>query len=694
MIKPVLHEIILNDKAWEPLGHFVGRQNELNRLEWILKSGQGSVTLIAGNRGSGKTTLIFTAIEEAEKIKTSLRRSSWRYLGRLMWWARKYSISVSIPLLPTDIPNEEIRDTTLRLIVKAVVSNWRTKSILQKGLLPLRYGQAIKKIDKLLRYKRIIHTTRLGIEHSKMSAQRGSEYEVDLSYADLELELSAFLKKFSKWIDFTIIFDELDKYEGRSTSLLPVKPHDYIRELKNLFTLSSAKFIFTSSEDYYHEVDETASENALRLHDYKFSLFTHKILIDRLDPEDFSTYFNSLATNVNEAKLLPIQIEPYQKLKYAVMWLSELYPFSAKRILANLSNTQQGGVGIIDLSSVDNEIGTFGNDIAGLQYVINRSYLDHKTRNDSYFNHILYRSLQRVVQTLYTGREIKVNKSNLYGLIFSDFVGEYKDEYQVFMETEFYSTGYGPDLSDKAPFWVKKIENLRPPQRQALNDAVIELVLTLDGLFLLNIVQDETSISFIHISYQSYNYTIEELDEIIGSLEGTIRKARSRRDSLSRQIIKSINNTKVNSKIPVLLSTNHGDLTASGVPFNRGWELPSLIDHEIRVLSGVRSIIYEDATNQLKDTVATKYKKYLTRPGVYKFGKYRYAILFRATAEEINDTLADSIVQKIICINSIEKINNKARIKYFSLQARTLSDYPKLLRNLDKYVQQKVKDTK
>lgn len=691
MVKAILHEIVLNDKAWEPLGLFVGRRNELNRLEWILKSGQGSVTLIAGNRGSGKTTLIHAAAKAVRKMKARMRRSSLKRLGIFLWWAREDVVFVTIPLLPTNIENSEMRDTILRLIVKAVVSDWRSKNIYQKALLPWRYGYNIRKLDNLLRYKRILHTTQVGIQYKKVNAQRESEYEVDLTYADIELELGAFLKKFSKWVDFTIVFDELDKYEGRDKQLPPIKPHDYIRELKNLFTLSHAKFIFTSSEDYYHEIDETASENALQLHDYKFSLFAHKILIDRLDPIDFSTYFNSLVTNVDEELLLSAQIEPYQKLKYATMWLSELYPFSAKRILANMANTQDGGIGTIDLSMVDNDIGTFGGDIAGLQYIINHVYANHKLGKDSYFNQVLYRALQKVIQTFYSGREMKVNKSNLYGLLFSDFVNESRINYKAFLETEFYASGFGPQLDADVPFWVRKIENMRPSQRQILNDAITELVTLLDSLGLLHVEQDETSISFVSLDYQSHEYAIEELESIIDGVERDNRQLVSRREMLSRQIEAAARNAGLRVKQTELLTRNHNGQTASGMPFTAGWELPTLVSAENDMLELRQRELYDRATQKLKAAIESKYRKHYIGESIYRFGKDKYAILARATEHEIREVMGDESIKKVICINTSAKIKNKFRLKYFSFQTRTLSDYSKLEADINTYIADQLK---
>ena len=340
------------------IGHFAGRDTEVNMLSnEILRKRSGSI-LVSGYRGVGKTSLVYRALHNARKkdkglivvllnaaqldVKpttepkdTNSKIVPIKIVENLI--RRLYSKTKSYPGL-----REEIKDKINSLYRKAVASEFKSSQASQISQEAISEKVSEKKVfaqissesfrrflssslviivvclqlvPRLYQWIKIISLlalipspffisfivnklySRRQIDRKKLEAEE--IYKFDNSIGNLEFDLEEIhkeLKAESKKLVYVI--DELDKLELKQTK-------DVLKFFKNLFTLSDAVFIFIGDDEIYNIHLGTAKSRTK-----EYTYFTSKYFISRPLWVDLSNYLSGI---IEEHNLNASDIEVFKK---------------------------------------------------------------------------------------------------------------------------------------------------------------------------------------------------------------------------------------------------------------------------------------------------------------------------------------------------------------------------------------------
>jgi AAA+ ATPase superfamily predicted ATPase len=662
-------DVIVNPQAFSADAQFFGRGNEVEKLLATLSNEAGSTVLVAGDRDSGKTTLIREAVR---RLKSNMSISFWKHpIQKLKLLRRRSVIYLDVPLVPNTTKVDDLRNTVLSLMVQSLNAHHDLLSWREKWLLPFRYEHYLKKLYNSLTYKRRVEkkgaSLTASLKGQGATLDKSIEQEIDMSVIDIELFLKNFFIRFADKVVFIIAFDELDKYsEVDDGSAKAIEPHHYIKELKNLFTLSKAKFIFTATENYYRTVDEKLKSNAGKLDDYKFSLFMQKILINQLSPDDFKDYFEHLCImQVKEAD----DVARYEILLLSVMWISNMYPFAAKKLIKEFA-IDSGEESYIDLIEAMNELLKYGENLASLHFVMNTVYKTYANNADDYINRYLYKSLKKVTTYFYRGNAIKINRNNLSGIIYSDLEFSTTAEADSYLLTEFVPTRE-PDLDSSEDGWESYVFDLNNVYVKKIHDAITQLVWLFEKAGLV-ITANTDSISLVEIAYSSDSQSKHSVEEAIKNISRTTDEYKKTRDE-----IREIRDARLKSydpgiEKPKLVTVMYGDnKSVAGTEFGDSWMFNSDFSSDIKLL---RKFI-ADLDALLPAHIAEQVRTHLgstipaSDPVDWELtaNEYSAKMLFAPTKEEIESNIANQEYDKVIVINAQEKIHNPTKIKYFDI---------------------------
>lgn len=609
-----------------------------------------------------------------------------------MSWMRIYTIAIEIPLLPNTTKTDKIRETVLRLIVQALISDYRSKNLFQRLRLPVTYYRRLKEIENLLLYKKVIRREDSKFSFAKynsaFSLGKALEYEFDLTYADIELLLKSFFLKFSHNTDFIIVFDELDKYESPSDDNLVIKPHEYIKELKNLFTLTNAKFIFTSTENYYQEIDEKSKTNVLELSDYKFSLFTHKLLINHLEPDDFSKYFDHMF--IKNQKLPDSTKDLYNHLLYSMMWISDLYPFAAKKLLSEIAYTDNDGSSYVDLVTAESDLKSYGNNISSIEYIVTKVYGQFAKENDEYFNRFLYKALKKVARVLYSGRIIEFSRHNCFALILDDLEFYSDAEKRNYFQKKFSSNDI-PKLSQDETGWESQLIHRDNIFKEHINLATTRLIWYFDAIGIIRVTQ--TSDNMVRVIYVDDNFPLAKTAKRFNDSKKEYQKLARQFSSSRKLYLERIKHAKIQDA-PALSKKQIPPLNS-----NRKWSLLSIEQNSYKDLTAshdlLRTMIAEKIISDISMDFPSAVDKIEGHALQLSFKEKTFRILVSVDNEVVSSALSENPTYKIICINPTtlndsELIRNNQRLKYFYFETDSLVDYPHMLEDINKYITAKV----
>lgn len=328
-------------------GHFVGREEELSILvNELIRKNSGSI-LISGERGVGKTALVYKALQtllkqskgnktitpvilnasqlnlplepkqeeqeqeakapvfklKEEVIKNLIRRlytATYKIGGDLKGEIDKLymkAVSSDVKILKEEVISDEESEEeegekgfgiTERInFVQIFKILGLGSALFFMGAQPLSmiWNQvaifssilvAILPAEIFFSFKKI-HKT---IKDRKKKKSAAEYYEQDYkNIGNLEFDLEQLLDKLSG--DYKIIFviDELDKIAENKYVL------NTIKVFKNLFTLSSAIFVFITGPEVFREIQQNKESRGV-----EYTLFTHKMFLTRprfLDLEKF-----------------------------------------------------------------------------------------------------------------------------------------------------------------------------------------------------------------------------------------------------------------------------------------------------------------------------------------------------------------------------------------------------------------------
>lgn len=338
-------------KKGNTLGHFIGREREKNGLvDEFLRKDSGSI-LVSGARGVGKTALVYKALQEATEkdkrivpivmnssqleIYTKNPKESLAEIILKNLIRRLYGYFQTEPGSDEKLP-KGLRDDIGNLYKKAVAAKFeiteklsqeerieklKEESIIEKLsetfdreyltkvfyvvsavivlFLPSFWGiELINRILAIILFlipKFKFERTKQWIEKfiTKLSHSKSAEmvYREDNSLSNLEYELNNILKnllKAKKKIIFVI--DELDKIEkGEEDKKDSDAIFEIIKTYKNLFTLSSALFVFITSSVTYERIIEAKKDKGKY-----YTLFTNRIFLNRPDFPDLENFIDSI----------------------------------------------------------------------------------------------------------------------------------------------------------------------------------------------------------------------------------------------------------------------------------------------------------------------------------------------------------------------------------------------------------------
>jgi hypothetical protein len=328
-------------------GHFVGRRRELGKLlDSLLRKDSGSI-LVSGNRGVGKTAVVFKAVQQLRKLKpetiavvlnisqldvdtgqpeskspsmesrksviTNLIRRLYATVAsdqKLTGAMTRSGLDVLYKkAVAKDAVKQEVMDTEafqqesvsrqvvreIQVPAKAVALTLSAFISLFLALNPIlpsvgamqALNQALPVAIALLGAFVMLHSWKRVEERQavKKRVLKASEYYAfDANLGNLEADLERTLDELAT-LGHKVVFciDELDKMESSRLAV------EIIKSFKSLFTLSSAMFILITGKEIFDEIEKTRPE---RTTDY--TLFTQRVFVPRPTFEDLETFIDEI----------------------------------------------------------------------------------------------------------------------------------------------------------------------------------------------------------------------------------------------------------------------------------------------------------------------------------------------------------------------------------------------------------------
>jgi hypothetical protein len=418
--------IFMLKRALESEDTFVGRETEIEKLSSALDNKLGGTILLAGDRGSGKTSLIRKVLEK--KHKERQRKFSALRL------TRNKDVNIELPFIPKYMIAEmekgeklkgkaELTSLILRAIVQALKNENHSRRLNRLGLSnwyfrPVGYNLRLRKLAKLAEFRSIqqkrIFGAELELKGLKSNAQSEIVADLDLSDAVIEGKLRALLKTFSSQLSFVFIFDELDKLQDEDENKIQIV--DMVVYLKNLFTQCGAHFIFVTTENVYSAIAKTID---LKPYSIEHTLFTDRVLLNNFEPFEFDNWIISLFQSDEKTSF------DLRRLALAVSWNSRHHPYEALQILKK-SFTINGDTHYIDLTDLESnmEAQSWGS-LSTMQAVMNAVYSKYRKHGQDYYNRVLYKSLRMASVNLMNANGLIYNRNNALSLLYT--LEDFKD---------------------------------------------------------------------------------------------------------------------------------------------------------------------------------------------------------------------------------------------------------------------------
>jgi len=325
----------------------------------------------------------------------------------------------------------------------------------------------------------------------------------DLSPVSLEIKLVNLLNKMGEKERLIFIIDELDKTDveavavGKSKEnyeetmdnfedILKVNPVlKVVKSFKNLFTLTSAIFIFVTGEDFYVKLQDEINESPYSPH---HTLFTDRIFIHSLNYCDMEDLIDQIFKS-SERK----DKKTYEKFKNYLCWETKNHVFDLHLLLEELIKYDDQGDARINLylSGIDVEGKSFRGNIernwvqmAALQKFLGVIYDSEKApviRKEKY-NEVLYFVLWKVLNILLNKKSILIKN---------------KEYLSIFESNQFLSN---------------EIEKLTSSEKKDLEGAIERLLLRLEKHKVVELKYDEDDVNFIR--YDNFDYPGPEICSI------------------------------------------------------------------------------------------------------------------------------------------------------------------------------------
>ena len=439
----------------------IRRESELKRLNDFLSNSKGGSILIAGDRGSGKTTLVNLAITKFRENQKP------KFLRRLFL---DNQIVLYIPLIIQSFdPNNKSKQEELpyrRLLLRTIARSMESELLTRRYSkldLPMRWFRSIGYMQSVRKLKPLVNSTNLVRELSSkgsLKSLRSISYNwqqnIDISDAVIEMKLRGIFTTYSKSNSIIIVIDELDKLED-----MGFKPESIALLLKNLFNDTGVHVIFISNEPTINRVQQRIKQEPFCA---EHTLFRDIILLNHLHPSEMVKLINKEIHNLPE--------EDNKRQAIASMSLiSQLMPYNISLLRQKL-----GIDGENILSKLQNELGDYRYFYESTMHLfINHLYEKHSKNYDQYHNRILYKALTEASNNLFN-REIRYINWEAIDSIFytSNIFIDSHDELIVKDKGE-----YEGQIEDWPDICIQ-LQTLNDHEQKHILNAVEELVAVLD----------------------------------------------------------------------------------------------------------------------------------------------------------------------------------------------------------------------
>ena len=439
----------------------IRRESELKRLNDFLSNSKGGSILLAGDRGSGKTTLVNLAITKFRENQKP------KFLRRLFL---DNQIVLYIPLIIQSFdPNNKSKQEELpyrRLLLRTIARSMESELLTRrysKFDLPMRWFRSIGYMQSVRKLKPLVNSTNLVRELSSKGSLKslGSisynwQQNIDISDTVIEMKLRGIFTTYSKSNSIIIVIDELDKLED-----MGFKPESIALLLKNLFNDTGVHVIFISNEPTINRVQQRIKQEPFCA---EHTLFRDIILLNHLHPSEMVKLINKEIHNLPE--------EDNKRQAIASMSLiSQLMPYNISLLRQKL-----GIDGENILSKLQNELGDYRYFYEStIHLFINHLYEKHSKNYDQYHNRILYKALTEASNNLFN-REIRYINWEAIDSIFytSNIFIDSHDELIVKDKGE-----YEGQIEDWPDICIQ-LQTLNDHEQKHILNAVEELVAVLD----------------------------------------------------------------------------------------------------------------------------------------------------------------------------------------------------------------------
>ncbi len=492
----------------------IRRESELKRLNDFLSNSKGGSILLAGDRGSGKTTLVNLAITKFRENQKP------KFLRRLFL---DNQIVLYIPLIIQSFdPNNKSKQEELpyrRLLLRTIARSMESELLTRRYSkldLPMRWFRSIGYIQSVRKLKPLVDSTNLVRELSSKGSLKslGSisynwQQNIDISDAVIEMKLRGIFTTYSKSNSIIIVIDELDKLED-----MGFKPESIALLLKNLFNDTGVHVIFISNEPTINRVQQRIKQEPFCA---EHTLFRDIILLNHLHPSEMVNIINEEIQNLSKA-------DKRQAIA-SMSLISQLMPYNISLLRQKL-----GIDGENILSKLQNELGDYRYLYEStIHLFINHLYEKYSKNYDQYHNRILYKALTEASNNLFN-REIRyINWETIDSIFYtSNIFINLQNELMVKDKGE-----YEGQIEDWPDICIQ-LQTLNDHEQKHILNAVEELVAVLDRAGYLDMEFDSGYPTMLNFkAFMGDAFTIVNIKDHIDDYLAPTNKEKSIVDNLN-----------------------------------------------------------------------------------------------------------------------------------------------------------------
>lgn len=492
----------------------IRRESELKRLNDFLSNSKGGSILLAGDRGSGKTTLVNLAITKFRENQKP------KFLRRLFL---DNQIVLYIPLIIQSFdPNNKSKQEELpyrRLLLRTIARSMESELLTRRYSkldLPMRWFRSIGYIQSVRKLKPLVDSTNLVRELSSKGSLKslGSisynwQQNIDISDAVIEMKLRGIFTTYSKSNSIIIVIDELDKLEDTG-----FKPESIALLLKNLFNDTGVHVIFISNEPTINRVQQRIKQEPFCA---EHTLFRDIILLNHLHPSEMVNIINEEIQNLSKA-------DKRQAIA-SMSLISQLMPYNISLLRQKL-----GIDGENILSKLQNELGDYRYLYEStIHLFINHLYEKYSKNYDQYHNRILYKALTEASNNLFN-REIRyINWETIDSIFYtSNIFINLQNELMVKDKGE-----YEGQIEDWPDICIQ-LQTLNDHEQKHILNAVEELVAVLDRAGYLDMEFDSGYPTMLNFkAFMGDAFTIVNIKDHIDDYLAPTNKEKSIVDNLN-----------------------------------------------------------------------------------------------------------------------------------------------------------------